>query len=411
MYIQEPLQKITFTLLAGLAFASSVVLPISKVEAVDLVTLDSITFDKSIIKDTNITYAPPTKILVVPLFLPNTDLRVTDAEWYKGLFYYTVQRLGFSTIPFQYVVGSSGDIYASGASDEMKIPIKDLGNNNIIVGYLANTSVNTFDSRAEGPLKNLLLDIANRNAINPNQIYLSGLKFSRDENTRLVTISSQPLFADWNSALKSIVNSIRKSYAPVKKVYKLQVEALTLPSDQVLPAQEVDGSITIKNVGTTNIYGGADSSLILGKKDGSKSLFYLNNAWTSQSQISLMADNQILSPGQDLKFNFKLKSPLYLGQIKENFVLQTEGNNQVNADNVTLQINVKRGSQRIVQINNTELNAVNVHSTPSTVSPVIGKVESGGRFLVLQDDPSSFIKIDLNNGSTGWIAGWLTTTI
>jgi len=387
-------------------------LPYYKVQALDIVNAESIALDTSIQKDNvNTNYSLPSKIIVVPIFLPTIDLKINDQQWYKGIFYYTVQRLGFNNIPYHYIVSSSGNIYSNNSADERKIPVQDLGNNNIIVGYLANNQSNNFDPRSVITLKNLLLDICNRNAINPNNIFTNSIQFKRDETSRTVTLKSQQVFGNWNIGLKSIVDSLKTGYNPVQKSYKLQISALNLPADSVNPAQELSGSITIKNVSNYTIYGGGDSAVILTKKDGGKSLFYLNNTWISQSQIALMTESDIILPGKEQTFKFKFKSPLYIGNINETFILQTLSGRNIDADNIQLKVNIKRGSQRIVLINNTELNYVKAHSTPSTVSPEVGRVESGGRFLVLEEDSSGFIKIDLNDGKTGWIAGWLTSTI
>ena len=72
---------------------------------------------------------------------------------------------------------------------------------------------------------------------------------------------------------------------------------------------------------------------------------------------------------------------------------------------------MKKGEKRIIEIGNTELGYLKVRSEPSTVGTEIGKVSTGERFFVLEDAGNGYVKIDTNDGKTGWVAGWLTKNI
>ncbi|KKQ35007.1 MAG: hypothetical protein US52_C0039G0005, partial [candidate division WS6 bacterium GW2011_GWA2_37_6] len=77
-----------------------------KSEAVDTVGRENLNFDENL-TDQETKYTLNSNILIAPIFFPSGEEINTD-EWLQGLNYYSVERLGFSDIPFHYVVDSDG---------------------------------------------------------------------------------------------------------------------------------------------------------------------------------------------------------------------------------------------------------------------------------------------------------------
>ncbi len=384
------------------------ILPVN-ISALEIKTADTLGLDKTIFKDAYSTGLPE-KILVVPIFMPS-NARLTEETWLKGIYYYTVQRLGYPTLPYHYIINNKGVVYGSESSDERILNIKDLGDHNIVIGYLAPSNATNFSAEAGTPLGDLILDIANRNSISIDNVKVAGLKFTRESETNLVYLEQSPIFGLWETGLNQIIESIRPRYSPKVREYGIEIENVTLASTELVVGDEVEGTARIKNIGPNNIYITDSTYLLAEKSDGSNSLFYLNNVWVSQSQFPAVIDEQTFRIDQSVEFNFKVKAPLAVGEVSEKFKIKLVGDGQMDTGEFEIKVNVQRGDKRIVQINETETNFLRVRAEPSTVSEEISRVDSGGRYIVLEEDPNGFLKIDLGDGRSGWVAGWLTTTI
>lgn len=383
-------------------------LPVN-ISALEIKTADTLGLDKTIFK-TSYTTGLPEGILVVPIFMPN-NVRLTEETWLKGIYYYTVQRLGYPTLPYHYIVSNKGIVYSSESSDERILNIKELGDHNIVIGYLAQSNSTNFSDEASTNLAELILQIANKNSINIDRVSVAGLKFTKETETNRVFLEKAQIFGLWETGLKNIIDSIRPRYSPKAREYGVEIENIALTSTDLTVGGETDGKIRIKNIGPNNLYITDSTYLLVEKVNGSNSQFYLNNVWVSQSQFPAIHEIQTFRIDQSLEFNFKIKAPLAVGEISENFKIKFIGEGQMNSDEFEIKVNVSRGDKKIVQIQETETNFLRVRSEPSTVSEEISRVDSGGRYLVLEENENGFIRIDLGDGRSGWVAGWLTTPI
>ena len=372
---------------------------------------DEVSLDTSIVR-TDLSFSNPEQILVVPLYFKADSNNLDSTEKFRGLYYYLIQKLGFSDIPFHYVVSEKGDIFKGNlGGDERKVQVEGIGTNTILIGYLGGSLKNEFDPRSLNSLQELLLNVSNTNSINPSKTKISKLKFVRDEITKSVIMKSEEIENSWKGALNEIINKYQNNYSPIEKKYKVSAEIINLEKKEVDPGSENIISIKIKNIGENGIYGGSNSSLILSKVDGSTSKFFLNNEWLSKSQVGVMVEGQNLLPGKEDIFEIKLKAPLVFGDVKEDFILTSLSSGKVESSPLNIPLTMKKGDKRIIEIGNTELGYLKVRSEPSTVGNEIGKVSTGERFFVLEDAGNGYVKIDTNDGKTGWVAGWLTKNI
>jgi hypothetical protein len=382
------------------------------IQAIEITSQDQLLLDTSITRvDTN--FSTPEKIIVAPIFTRSDDIKMTERRRFRGIYYYLIQKLGFSDIPFHFVVSKNGEVFEGNkGGDERQVYVEGIGDNVILIGYLADNTSNSFDPRAESKLIDLISEVANRNSIRGDNIMLSGIKFVRDEANKTVNIESDSIFGNWNISFQGIKSAVDARYAPVSKEYKLDIASITLPEGELEPGSEYIVSLKLMNTGNTGIYSDTNSEILLTKTDGGDSRFFINNVWSSKSQVIIMQSGQDLAPGQEGLYDIKMKAPLYFGEISESFDIRTILGGRVNISQpVGIKINVKRGSKQIVEIQNTELGYLRVRSEPSSVGTEIGRVSSGERFIVLEDAGNGFIKLDLGDGNTGWVAAWLTTGV
>jgi hypothetical protein len=379
------------------------------VSALQIKDVKNLGLDTSIFKTVYDT-ALPTNVILTPIFMP-TQLRLTEESWIKGIYYYTVQRLGYSTLPYHYLIDSKGNVYDSFSSDERVLNIKDNSENTIVIGVLSQGNATSFSEEIKPALGELLIKVLNNNGIGINDVSVSGLRFNRNQSSNQVILEKNEIFGLWNNSLNSLLESIRPNYSPKLREYNIALDSVAVINSNIVAGEETDGTLKITNKGPNNIYITDSTYLLVEKADGSNSRFYLNNVWVSQSQFPAVNEQQTFKVNQTIDIPFKVKAPLFLGEQAEDFKIKLIGNGQLNSDVFQIKLNVDRGSKKIIQIRETETNFLRVRSEPSTAAEEIGRVDSGGRYFVLEENENGFFRIDLGDGRSGWVASWLVDVI
>lgn len=381
----------------------------NQISALTIFTADKIGLDKSIFSDV-FEEGLPSGIIVTPIFMPNIN-KLTEEDWVKGVYHYTVQRLGYSRLPYHYLINENGIIYSAEGSEDRLVKIKDSDKNNIIIGYLAKANSTTFADSAMAGLQDLIIEIANRNNIKVENITFTGTRFNRSESSNQVLIEKTQLFGIWSEKFRNIINTVQRNYNPTKRQHTFVVTESKLNTNTLVAGETTEGTLKVKNTGSNNLYITESNYVVVERAEGRSSRFYLNNNWVSLSEFEAITDIQTIKPAQEVEIKFKVRAPLYLGETKESFKLKMIGDGIINSDAFDLSLNVEKGNKKIVQIRSTETNFLRVRSAPSTVAEEIGRVASGERYLVIEEDGNGFYKLDLEGGRSGWVAGWLTDTI
>src|SRR5438128_2125712 len=93
-------------------------------------SLQQLNIDISIVQDDK-AFSTPGRIVILPIFPPQSEFPVQDEAWYRGLHYFMIandQRSGFTDVPFHYAVSREGSVFRGNVGgEERKITIKDLG--------------------------------------------------------------------------------------------------------------------------------------------------------------------------------------------------------------------------------------------------------------------------------------------
>lgn len=376
------------------------------VNAQNIKNLESLEIDLSISTQSDTGFGFPTKILITPISIG--DKKIVFNKWVKGIYYYTVDKLGFQDIPYHYLVSENGEILKGNSSgDEKEVSIEDLGENNVVIGYLNYSGNNFLSPEAKESLEDLLLDIANRNSIKPENIIISGTKFVKDKSNNSITIQSQELAESWNGGVSELINTIKDSYSPVAKTYSVEVGNINVTEEEVNPGDEVNVSVQVKNIGTTGFYQGSSSEILLTKESGSSSNFFINNVWLSQTQTSLMAEDQPLLANIEKTFEFKIKAPLANGEYSESFILKTLSGNAININKkIDIKLKLKKSDKQIIEIKPTAAGSIDVKRSPND-SSVVRRVTPGERFFLIDvNQDTLWAEIDLGDGTSGFIAAW-----
>jgi hypothetical protein len=357
-------------------------------------------------------FSVPDNIVITPIFPPSADFDAREGDWFRGLYYYMTaneRRPGFTDIPFHYIVTSDGRVFrGNSGGEERKISVTDLGSSMVMIGYLAGRSDNAFDPRAKDVLGELVIDICNRNSINPDKVSVASVKYRLDDETKTVSLERQDLFGLWNTSKTQVVDAVKALYAPVPKSYALHVVEVNMPTEAVNPGETAVGTIKIKNVGEFGSYFDSTSEIIGTHRNGG-SKFYLQDVWPSTSQFHIMKDGDSLLPGEERSFDFRVYVPLFIGEVYEEYDIYTIGGQKIPDSGFAVKLNVNRPSGRIVEVKATETGWLRVRSQPSGAATEIGRVSTGERYFVTDDAGNGWIKIKLTNGTEGWVSSQYLT--
>lgn len=353
----------------------------------------------------------PTSIIVAPITLPS-DLVIQNSEWYEGIYYYMATRLNQGDFLAHYFMSKDGQIFAGNSNgEEQRINLEDPeGNNPIVIMYLADKGQSDFTLSAKPELAELILDIANRNAIKLNAIQLRALTFSLAPETPL-TLTPEQMGGLFEISLKQIVTEITPKYSPIIKSYKIELVGTVLPATAVNYGENAKVKLTIKNNSAYTLYQGTDYEPILTKEGKNESIFFLNRSWLSQTQTAVMSEGSLLKPQESKEFDVQINVPLYFGEQNEKFYLTNALGETYPASETTVSLTINKPSFSVVEITNTETGQLNVRDGPWASSSIISRVTPGQRYIVMETTTSGYTKLDLGSGKSGWVVSRYTKKV
>jgi len=387
-----------FTVLVVLGFLGN---SSKKVIALNVIPSNIYNIDQELINQQD-NFNQPDSIYLVPLVL-EADTVIQDSEWYEGSFYYQASRLNQGDFLSHYFVSKDGQVLeGNDKGDEQRFNISETGDKPIIITYFSQKDQTDFPTEVRSALKDLILNLANINAIKLDRVSLKSVEFILKKGEP-VSQKFSTMNGKMEITLKEIVKEILPSYAPIVKTYQLAIEKIDLPPGEVSYGDAVEVGITIRNNSGMVLYQGTDYEPLISKLQNESSKFYLNGVWLSQTQAPFMSEGSMIKPGESKKFSIKLRVPLYFGEQKEQFQLINSLGKAYLGTNLDIVLNIKRTEQQVVEITPTETGQLNVRDGPWYSSAIIGKVTPGQRYLVLERTDSGYLKLDIGGGKIGWV--------
>lgn len=380
------------------------------------ISIDARSFQPNEFFDTSITregesFTLANQIIVAPLaFNSNeTDPKVIARE----IYFYLVNKVGFLDSPFHYFVLEDGTIIkANSRGDEFRVDVSNIENNSILVGYIGNERRGDYTKQAKDSIKKLILEIANNNEILGRNISFNSIQFIKNSASRTVLIQANDLSGRWIDLQPEVRSFVESNFSPVQKTYSLEILSFDYDSSAIFPEQPVNITMRVKNTGSFGIYENTRNEILFTKADGQRSELYDPENWISNSQIKLMQSGTILSPGEEVIYQFRILSPFAIGEFLETFELRTFNGQLISNSQKNISLNIQRPDYRIIQVpSGRGFEFMNVRAEPSSVANAIGIATPGQRFRVLEDAGNGYIKIRLPNSVEGWIAGWLVDNL
>jgi len=399
---------ITIILLVSLLLLPAISHP---VKAVNILPKTGFNIDTSVINQAD-NFNLPDSIIICPIFLQN-DLLIQDSEWYEGLFYFEAVRLNQGDFLAHYFITKDGQVLqgnSKGDEQRLQLTADSLAGKPVVIVYLAGADQTDFTPAAKTALQQLLLQVANNDAIKLTKISVKSLSYQLTTN-QPVAAKFDVLGGRWDISLKDMITAITPQYQPVIKQYNLTVSKVDLPAAAVNFGDDVQIGITITNNSSFVLYQGTDYEPLISKLQNSGSKFYLNGVWLSQTQAPLMSEGSLIKPGESKIFTIKFRVPLYFDLQQEDFQLINALGKPYPGTNFTVSMTINHPSQQVIEITSTETGQLNVRDGPWASSSVIGKVTPGQRFFVLDRTDSGYVKLDIGNGKLGWVVSKYTKVV
>lgn len=380
-----------------------------KTDAVEVASRDIFGLDESLTQQTD-SFGLASSILVTPIFL-DTDTFTSDADWYRGLYYYQTSRLSQGDFTFHYVTFKDGTIaQGNSGGEDQRIIIDETNGGSIIIAYLARKGDIDFEKEAKIELAELILGVANNQNISLDDIFVSGVEFIAKED-EAVKMQSTIIGGRWERSMSEIIDSIEGRYKPVKKEYKIEVASIKLPSKPVKYGDDVVIELTVKNNSKYALFQGTDAEPLISKLQGDISNFYVNEEWLSLTQAPIMDEGNVIKPGEEGIFKLKIGVPLYFGKQSEDFQLIDSLGKPYPSTRFKLSLDVERLNKEVIEVLSTETGQLNVRKQASGFSDIFARVSPGQRFVVLARDGAGWVKIDLGNNKSGWVSQQYTKVI
>ncbi|MEI7579216.1 MAG: SH3 domain-containing protein [bacterium] len=380
------------------------------VSAVTIIARKQANFDEQLVKEAE-NYGSSNSIIITPIFV-NSSENYSELEWLQGLFYYQAAKLNFGDFTYHYLLLPDGTIYKGNSKGEdQRLKIESTLSGPIVIGYLAQPDGVDFSTSAKDSLPGLILDIVNRQNIALDQVQMKNVIY-QVTTEGMVTIKANDLISGhWTKSLDEFKLKIQPQLVPNTKTYNLSIEKVTLPSESVKYGDNVIAKIILKNNSDSVLYQGSDYEPLVSKEAGGFSKFYINEVWISLTQVALMPEGSMLRPGESQEYQVKLAVPLYFGEQIEKFKLINSLGVPYSNLSFDIKLNVLRPDKEIIEISETGVGYLKVRASASGSAEVTTRVSTAQRFIVLERNDGGWVKIDLGNNTSGWVAQQYTKKV
>ena len=366
-------------------------------------TKDSLKFPKSI-EEQKEALSLPESIYVVPLKLGFEEY-VTTNDWYKGIYYYQTFRLNQGDFLFHYFVTKDGKVFEGNSKgEEQRVALKDIAEKPVIIAYLAENDSEDFSIEGRKALNELIIDVANRNRIKLENVFVKSLSYQVTEQQQIIGVPDI-VAGRWERSLNDMTKEIADMYDPTKFKFDLDITAVKTPTDKVNYGDQVVAEITIKNNSMISLYEGSDFEPLMtkmGKEDFSK--FFVNGVWSGPKQTKIMAEGTSIKSGESKSFQVRIGVPLYFDKQVEKFNLVNILGETYDGSEFDVTLDVNKSDLDVVEIASTPVGYLNVREQANTSSKVVTKVSPGQRFKVIERLDSGWVKIDADANGQGWIS-------
>lgn len=380
------------TVFKSIIFAIFLLLP-SSVFAYTINTISDQNFDLSISDQTNTIYKTPNIIYISQVTTDSPNLEDNPSLWVKTLYYYSITRLHFADIPYNYLVDSNGQIYEGRSGGIGANPELENAEGSVLIGYISNNPI--LSNRASSSIYSLVDNIASDYGV--QKISVIDLKIVQKEG-QLTKLQISESTGDFKQSVTDTFEGW-VGYTSEKLTYKAEIEEITYEKEVEI-GSKLHVSVKVKNMDSftwlTDKY-----PIYISTVDGKDSEFAINGVWDSFSKPTHI-ENKAVKPGESVTLEFDLYARITPGEVTHNFVFEKNASNIFANSSFEVKFSVVKGTKTLVQVSSSEYGFANIRKCQWYSCQIIDSVDNGVVFVLLSEE-NGWMKIQYTEDSVGWV--------
>lgn len=398
-----------------------------------ITTREEIQLDDNLADQSGTQFREPVKILISQVST-NSDMLTYDSEtWVKHLYYYSITRLGFADIPYNYLVDREGHIYEGRSGGVGAVPELASPEGAVLIGYLSNGE--DVPLKAKEAMSSLIENLSRQFAIGEDQVIpvelgyigtrikgpqeeiegageniasdnksVDGSEDGQQQQVQLAKFNYKGL--QENSVFaQEIGNFVRDlEYSDSKTGLKFSGSITNVTVPELIQAGEVfDVSVFLKNEDNYPWYTDRDF-INLTTVSGDSSDYFIDGVWDSFSNPTHI-EQRIIKPGEVAKVDFQMQAGfLPNDKATESFKFIYGGGVEIQGTEFDVEFSIDRGDLRLIEITETGVGWIRVRSCASRSCDELDRLDVGEVVAVLEESDGWF-KIRYQGGQEGWIVG------
>ncbi len=350
-------------------------------------------FDTSLPDQTNTVYKTPNIIYISQITTESSSLEANPSLWVKTLYYYSITRLHFADIPYNYIVDSNGQIYEGRSGGVGANPELENQEGSILIGYLSNNPI--LSNRATSSIQTLANDIGSKYGIPTFSVV--NLKIVQKEGQ----LSKLQIAESSGDFKQSVTDALEgwTGYTSEKLSYKAKIEEVTY-NKEVEIGTKLHVTLKVKNMDDftwlTDKF-----PIYISTADGKDSGFAINGVWDSFSKPTHI-ENKAVKPGESVTLEFDLYARTAPGEAIQNFVLQKNASSIFADSYFEVKFSVIKGTKTLVQVSSSEYGFANIRTCQWYSCEIIDSVNNGVVFVLLSEE-NGWMQIQYTESSVGWV--------
>lgn len=355
--------------------------------------ISTLKYDLSLSDQTNTIYATPTTIYLTQVSTQSESLQKNPELWSKALFYYSITKLHFSDMPYNFLIDESGRIYEGrqggvGANPELKNVDKA-----IVIGYLSNGS--TLTTAASNSLLKMVNDLSTSWGISSYKTVRLQLDAKEGSLSTIVPVDSTGDFAQSvKEALATWKGSSRENLP-----YKAEIVEIIYEKTVVI-GEKLEVTVKVKNMNDftwltdrTPIY--------VSTKDGKDSSFAINGVWDSFSKPTHIEDRAV-KPGEIVEFKFKMQPKISPGKVTESFEIMKFDKKPFAGSTFEVTFTVDKGKYTLVKVYSPQYGFANIRECQWYSCKIIESAPEGTVYI-LKKESDGWMQIQYDEDTIGWV--------
>ena len=388
------MKKIFATTIFTLIFLLSV---FGAVNAYTVLPRDKGNVDENLSDQSNTVYAQPTKILISQIKTKADSLSTSPEDWFSMLYYYSITRLGFSDIPYNYVVDRQGTIYEGRDGGLGVVPESVSPEGAVVIGYLSNGVDLTLNSKQA--MQELVGDLSYKYGIPRAAVKVVDLTMVGGLEEKSVAK------ATYEESNDVFTLEVRENLLGVKFFSKENLDYRGEITELKYAKSIVAGSklhVSLKLTNKNDFAWFTDRDFIYVSTVGNiESPFAVNKEWDSFSKPTHIEDKTIL-PGESVVLKFDMQAKLQPGKHTVGFYISKTKGKIFAKTKFEVKFTIKKGKFDLVQVKDIEY--LNVRECPAGGCKQIGRIHGGEVYISLKKE-LGWYRIQYTEKEKGWVYG------